>query len=523
MSARTAITAGALLTAAITSGSIGALSSAAALPTPEPASASTAADWVPSTVLVQWRPDAPSAVRASLLRTAEARVTRHLSTLGVDVLQVPAGAEQHVVEALHRSGRALVAERDGVVHATDVTPDDPYWPKEWGPSRVHAPTAWSTTTGSSAVTVAVLDTGLNVSLPEFSGRVLPGYNAFTGTADVTDDNSHGTAAAGVALAQGNNAQGVAGLCWQCSVLPVKVMDANGSGSDSTVAAGVTWAVDHGARVLSLSLGGSSTSSVLSSAITYAQNHGALVVAAAGNYSSSAPFYPAAYNGVLSVAATDQYDALYSYSDYGSWVDVAAPGSNYSVWPSGNVFLFGGTSSATPVVAGLAGLLVSVSPAATADQVQAAIAGTTTPVTGNPLAHGRVDAAAALTALTGTATPAVSPSSSPTVSPSPTVSASATPSPSAGATTTTSTASGSIPKPGTVTLGYTTSGGPVSLTLTSASATLTVSVLDSSGSTVVTGSGASGLTLSGTVPSGGFTVVLRGAARTKYAVSVSRPS
>jgi hypothetical protein len=202
-------------------------------------------------------------------------------------------------------------------------------------------------------------------------------------------------------------------------MPVKV-STNNSVAYSDLAKGMTWAVDHGARVLNVSIAGSSSSSLLSSAVDYAASHGVLVVAAAGNGGSSAPMYPAAIPGVVSVAASDQNDALTSYSEYGSWVDLAAPGQTVSTLLDGTYNAVGGTSIASPAVAGIAGLLFSAQPAATPADVANALVTTTDPTTGTrATAHGRVDAYGAVTALTGGASDpapaAPSPLAVPTIS------------------------------------------------------------------------------------------------------------
>lgn len=507
-------------------------SGSTSVPAASVARTSDRATFAPGHVLVKFAPGTTASGRAQLERSNHARLVGSIGRLDVDVLGVPAGTEGNVVAALQRSGKVIYAERDGVVQASDVVPNDPYWSKQWGESLIHATTAWGTTTGSSSVVIAVLDTGVNTSLGEFAGRTLPGYNFVANSTNVTDDNSHGTAAAGVALAQGNNGTGVAGICWACDLLPVKVLDSTGAGTDSLTASGITWAVDHGAKVVSLSLGGTATSTTLANAVSYAQSRGALVVAAAGNNSSSAAFYPAAYPGVLSVAATDQYDALYSYSDFGSWVDVAAPGSNYSTWPSGSIYLFGGTSSATPVVAGLAGLLFSANSTATAADVSNAIMTTTDPLSTGSIARGRVNAANAMAALTGGAQAPPSPSPSPTStpsspSPSPTPSPTATstppapsPSPSSTPTATTVSYGGNVTSTSAKSFGLTTSGGPVSAKVTGVTGNITVSIV-SSGATLSSVTGPSGVTAAATVPAGGFSVVVKGAgSKTKFQLSVT---
>jgi subtilisin family serine protease len=382
------------------------------------------------TVLVHYRDDASSAARSTLERGNGASRIGQLGHLGTDVLQVPAGREQATVGRLVASGLVDYAEVDGLAAANDVTPNDTYWTKEWGLSKVHAPHAWATTAGSSSITVAVVDTGLAVGLPEFTGRTVTGYNAFTGTSNTTDDNGHGTYAAGIVAAMGNNAAGVAGMCWNCRIMPVKVLDSSAQGDYATIARGITWAADHGARVINLSLGGTTSSATLDNAVSYAVNKGIVVVVAAGNNSCTCQTWPAASPGALSVGATDATDTLYSYSNRGSWVDVAAPGTNYSTGADGKYYSFGGTSSATPVVAGLAALLLSKDSTASVGSIAGVIESTSVPVSGGGVSYGRVDAGAAMDATSGSSTSTPSPSPSASTSPSPSPSPSAAPTTSA---------------------------------------------------------------------------------------------
>ena len=373
-------------------------------------------------VLVHYADSASASDQATLEHGNGASRVGHVSHVGTQVLRVPVGRELLVVKHLAESGLVDYAEVDGLAIASDVTPNDTYWAKQWGASRIHAPHAWGTSTGSSGITVAVVDTGLTPGLPEFSGRTLTGYNAFTGTTNTTDDNGHGTYATGIVAAMGNNSTGVAGMCWNCQVLPVKVLDSSAQGDYATIARGITWAADHGARVISLSLGGTTSSATLDNAVSYAVNKGIVVVVAAGNSGGTAQTWPAASPGAVSVGATDATDTLYSYSNRGSWVDVAAPGTNYTTGADGNYYSFGGTSSATPVVAGLAALALSQNPTASVGTIVNVIESTSVPVSGGGVSYGRVDAGAAMDAMAGTGTespaPSPSPSSSPSTSPSP---------------------------------------------------------------------------------------------------------
>ncbi|HJQ07351.1 MAG TPA: S8 family serine peptidase [Nocardioides sp.] len=372
----------------------------------------------------------PAAVRA--LDRLGATERSAVGALHARVVTVPSGRAAAVLAALHADASVAYAEVDGTEVPTDVTPDDPYFPTgagalsggEWGSLKTQAPAAWSATTGSSSVVVAVIDSGVVASQSDLSPVLVPGWNVLTGTADTSDTYGHGTEVAGVAVAGSNNGQGVAAYCWRCRLMPIKVYTSAGAYS-SDIASGMVWAVDHGARVLNVSMAGTTPSSVLSSAVSYATAHGAVVVAAAGNNGNSTATYPASIPGVISVAATDQTDTPYSYSDYGSWVDVAAPGSTVTTLPNGGYGAVGGTSIASPAVAGIAGLLLSAKPTATPADVANALFTTTDPITGSKaIAYGRVNAAKAVAALAGSGTTSAPPPSAPAPVTAPTVSGSA---------------------------------------------------------------------------------------------------
>jgi hypothetical protein len=285
--------------------------------------------------------------------------------------------------------------RTTALHAAEAVPTDPLWPKQWGPALIGAPAAWTVTMGSPRVVIAVLDTGIDFSQPDLRGALVPGYDFVHGDNDPSDDNGHGTRTAGIVGARADNGLGIAGVCPRCSIMPVKVTNANGSASWLDVASGIAWATDHGASVISMSLGGGPSDAV-AAAIRYAQSKGVLVVAAAGNGGSSQPFYPAADPGVLSVAGTAKTGGLYSWSNYGSWVDVAAPGCDTTTFVGDGFGQFCGTSASTPVVAGLAGLARSYSPTSSAETIEHAIVSSAHQVPG--VADGRVDAVGTLMAL-----------------------------------------------------------------------------------------------------------------------------
>ncbi len=359
--------------------------------------ATTGSGAVAGRVLVQYRADTPVETRASLERAHGLSKVRKLDRIGVEVLQTRPGDEAATIAALQRSGRVVFAERDGRTTAAAVTPNDYWWPQQWGPVKVNAPRAWSATTGASSVVVAVLDSGVSAH-PDLSGKLTAGYDFINLDSSPIDDNGHGTLAAGVVGALSNNGIGVASLCWQCKIMPVKVLAADGSGSYSALADGIVWAADRGAKVITMSLSGDDDSAALRSAVQYARNKGAVLTAAAGNAGCDCRSFPAAFPEVISVGASDTTDARASYSNYGSWVDVAAPGTNYTTTMSGAYGSFSGTSSATPVVAGVLALLRSAAPLASVGAIETALLSTAAPV--GYVATGRIDAAAALAAVTG---------------------------------------------------------------------------------------------------------------------------
>jgi subtilisin family serine protease len=342
----------------------------------------------PARVEVGYRPGAAAEVQRLEARLGLTRVAA-IPQLRIDVVE--AGAAE--LAELQADPAVKWTALDRRVHALGA-PNDAFWPSQWSPVKTHAPEAWSRTTGDPATVVAVVDTGVDSSHPDLAGRLAPGYDFVNGDAAPGDDNGHGTAVAGVAAAAGDNHIGVAGYCWRCRVMPLKVLDANGGGFASDVSRAVVWATDQGARVINASLGGPLEDASLAAAAQYAQSRGALIVAAAGNDSSSQLDYPAALPAVVSVGASNQADALYSFSNQGA--AVAAPAENTTTARGGGYERFLGTSSAAPVVSGIAGLVYSLVPSATPARVASALEQSAVPIEG--VTFGRVDAQLALASL-----------------------------------------------------------------------------------------------------------------------------
>ncbi len=233
-------------------------------------------------------------------------------------------------------------------------PDDVNYGKQWGLAKVQASQAWNLSHGSSVIKIAILDSGIDSSHPELASKITVNKN-FTESNTTEDKYGHGTFVAGIAAAETNNKLGIAGMGYNVSLMNVKVLGDNGGGSYAWIIRGIIWAADNGANVINLSMGGDIDSKDMQEAVDYAWSKGVVIVAASGNNGNSKPYYPAYYNRCIAVAATDQNDCRYSFSDFGSWVSVAAPGCSFSTMPGNSYETMGGTSMASPYVAGLAGL------------------------------------------------------------------------------------------------------------------------------------------------------------------------
>jgi len=294
-----------------------------------------------------------------------------------------------------------------------IQPNDPAWAEQLGVRQIGLPDVWESTTGDPSIVIATVDTGAN-GFADLEGALVPGYDFVDGDFEPEDTHSHGTRVASVIAARGNNGIGMAGHCWGCRVMPVRV-SGNGSASPTRVAVGIRYAVDRGARIINVSLSHSgSPDGEEAAAVRYAIERGVIVVASAGNSGTEAPQYPGAYPGVLAVGASDDLDDLYFWSSRGSWVSLTAPGCQMvedATTPPGTIC---GTSFTPAVVSAVAGLILSRNPALTATQVVTALVATARPVKG--VAYGRVDPIAAFRWLglpIGATTVAAQPQPTPT--------------------------------------------------------------------------------------------------------------
>ncbi len=326
-----------------------------------------------------------------------AKAVETVESINVKVFRANPGQEQKAMNAL-ATGKGVVAIETDVQVESTITPNDSLWlsGNKWAHDKVGLRTAWDTTRGASRTVIAILDSGLEVSHPDLYGRVVPGYDFVEGDTTTNDPRGHGTMSAGAAAARGNNSIGVAGSCWYCGIMPVRVLNQYGTGYASSVVRGITWAADHGADVISMSFGGFAPSSAMADAVAYARRSGAVVIASAGNNGNTSLFYPAAYSGVISVSASDASDRPYSWSNRGSWVDLTAPGCFVTTRIGKTYGNFCGTSASAPLVSGIVGLMRSANPSATRGQVEKALLSTATPM--SYVGNGRANAPAAINAI-----------------------------------------------------------------------------------------------------------------------------
>jgi thermitase len=321
------------------------------------------------TLLVKFKPGTPAETIKSINKANNALEKDVISKINVHVLKIPNGKTlQEMMKIYERNPNIEFVELDYSV-STAFTPNDPYFAdSQTSLIRTSAPDAWKLSKGSASIPIAVLDTGIAASHEDLTGKVLSGYNFVGSNNNTEDDNGHGTRVAGILGAATDNGKGIAGVTWLNPIIPVKVMDSNGSGSYSNIAKGIIYAADNGAKVINMSLGGASSSATLKDAVDYAYKKNVVLVAAAGN-SNSAVLYPAAYPNVIAVAALGNYDVKASYSCFGPQISVTAPGNVMSTLRTGSYGTGSGTSFASPFVAGLAGLILSLDSNLTPIQVQ----------------------------------------------------------------------------------------------------------------------------------------------------------
>lgn len=352
-------------------------------------------------ILVMPHAGLPERALARIVKDSGGTGSRRIGQSPLRIVELPRGLEMQAVATLKRNPHIEFAELDRRV-APAAAPNDPYFGSSWHLAKINASTAWDSSTGSG-VTVAVLDTGVDAAHPDLSSRIVPGWNFHDNNSNTSDVHGHGSAVAGAAAATMNNAIGVAAIAGQARIMPIRIADANAYAYWSTVAQGLTWAADNGARVANISYVGVAGSSAVQSAAQYMKNKGGLVVVCAGNNNRDEGIAPT--TAMIPVSATDENDLKTSFSSWGGFVAMSAPGIN--VWTTQRGGTYGqwwGTSIASPVTAGVVALMMARKPTLSAAQVESLLyasavdlgASGRDPVFG----HGRVDAAAALRAVDG---------------------------------------------------------------------------------------------------------------------------
>ena len=375
-------------------------------------------------IIVKFKPQYTSAQINDHLKQYHASIIKTIEGINQTVVKVPAGQEDTIIQQLASDPYVQTSQRDYTTHAFFV-PNDPQFGTQYAFNNngqsvqgqngsphadIGIESAWDVTRGNG-VKVAILDTGINLNHPDLAGKVIVQKSFISSS--VEDGNGHGTHVAGILAADTNNGIGVAGTCPGCKLIIGKILDDTGTGTTSDATAGITWAADQGAKIINLSLGTNDvqTASLYNQAVAYAMQKGAVVVAAAGNDGSTQFSYPAAANGVVSVAGTDNNDKKASWSDFGSWVKIAAPGKNilstapthtFQLEPFGYntsvpYMYLSGTSMSGPYVAGVAALVSTTQYGTTPQAIINRLYATADKIggTGTFWVNGRVDAAKAV--------------------------------------------------------------------------------------------------------------------------------
>ena len=325
---------------------------------------------VPGRLLAGLRPQTDPAALTQTLAGRRAVIRRHDAALSVATLDVPEDPSGAILASLRQSGLFEYVEPDYYGH-TAAQPDDPSYIAQWHLPRIGTPLAWGLTTGSDSIVVAVIDSGVYGRHPDLAAKLVPGWNFVKKNADTSDVLGHGTAVAGTAAAATNNGIGVAGVNWRSRIMPLVVVDDQDFSAYSDMAAAIEYAVDRGVRVINVSVGGRYASQTLQKAVDYAWSKGALVFASAMTQGNTEPHYPAACVNAIAVSATDSNDRLASFSNFGSWITLSAPGTGIlSTADGGGYSYWNGTSFASPIAAGVAALVLAVNPRLTNAEVLA---------------------------------------------------------------------------------------------------------------------------------------------------------
>ncbi|WP_167553195.1 S8 family peptidase [Evansella clarkii] len=370
-------------------------------------------------LIVCFKPGTKKSRCLKMHKERKAELIKEIKEIGIHVVTVPEGELPSCLKGYTDSKDVRFVEEDYFIQVepiintigisslkkittSSVTTNDPLLERQWGLDNINAQGAWDLArVAPLSARIAILDTGVKANHPDLRGKIIHQAN-FSSSPTADDIHGHGTHVAGIAAAATNNRNGIAGMSYNTgAIMNIKVMGDNGGGSISNVAQGIIHAANQGAHIINLSLGAAMGNETLRNAVNYAHNRGALLIAAAGNNSSNIAHYPAGYNQVLAVAATNQSNELAPFSNYGSWVEVAAPGQDIlSTFPgeAGDTMYrtASGTSQAAPFVSGLAGLIKATNQTLTNRQIRSIIhRAAIRPVSGRSIRFGRIDARRAI--------------------------------------------------------------------------------------------------------------------------------
>jgi len=323
------------------------------------ASSSSVIRHVKGRILVQPKAGLSNVELDKVLKVHGGRRVGHLRQINVHIIELPAQAsEMAVINALRGNPHIKFAELD-VAMAPNLYVNDPYFSDAWHLPKIGTPQAWDIKTGSG-ITVAILDTGVDANHPDLAPQLVGGWNTFDNNDNTADVHGHGTVVSGIAVAAGNNSAGSAGVSFGSKLMPIRITDTSGYGYFSTMASGINWAADKGARVASISFQGAAGSSTVASAAQYMRSKGGVVLTASGNTGVVEAYTPSDY--ITVVSASDSSNNVTSFSSYGKFVDLAAPGvSIFSTARGGGYTKASGTSTSSPVAAGVYALMMSANP------------------------------------------------------------------------------------------------------------------------------------------------------------------
>ncbi|SDR10566.1 S8 family serine peptidase [Natronobacterium texcoconense] len=335
---------------------------------------------------------------------SSAEIVHENETLGYVAVEFPSNAADRAKENFKKNvlgDRDIAYVEENATVEAFYTPDDPLYGNQYAPQQVNCEGAWETTLGDPGVTISIIDQGIQYDHENLAGNMDDsvsnyGYDFAGNSSDpypATASEDHGTHVGGIAAGGTDNGTGHAGIS-DCSMLSARALDASGGGSLSDIADAIQWSADQGAEIINMSLGGGGYSSTMANACQYAYDQGSLLVAAAGNDYGGSVSYPAAYDTVMAVSSLDENENLSNFSNLGPEIELAAPGSNVlSAVNWGDYDSYSGTSMASPVAAGVAGLALSAHSGLSNEQLRSHLQNTAVDIglSDDAQGYGRVDA------------------------------------------------------------------------------------------------------------------------------------